>query len=113
MGGKTNRRKGHNWEREVANDIRTFGLDPTAKRHLEYQEGGGMDIETKLPLTIQCKCGGHSSVGFTGLHEAIKSMKPGSFPVCALKVLNKGDYAIMTWNDFLELFANYWRLTNK
>jgi hypothetical protein len=46
--GKSQRNKGHMWERQIARDLHV--VDPTAKRNLEYQEGGTRDIVTRLPF---------------------------------------------------------------
>lgn len=55
MNGKTNRRKGHSFEREVANDLKD--IFPNAKRQLEYQEDEclGVDIANTGRYKIQCK----------------------------------------------------------
>ena len=52
---KSQRTKGHGYEREVARLLRP--LYPDARRHLEYQDGEayGVDISGTGPLKIQCK----------------------------------------------------------
>ncbi len=106
---KSHRTKGHSWERRIANDLKP--IDPSAKRLLEYQEGMGIDIDTKLPLRIQCKSSFQASKGLTGLAEA--GEEAGKLSVCALKVTQKGEFAILHWADFLDLYKSYWELSNK
>lgn len=49
------RRKGHQFEREIAASLRH--LFPEARRHLEYQadEANGVDIINTDPFKFQCK----------------------------------------------------------
>ena len=74
------------WERQVANDLRA--VDHVARRNLEYQEGGTRDIVTQLPFKVQCKN---------------QKKEQGEMGVGAVKITNRGEFAIMTWNDFMML----------
>ena len=105
--GKYQRRKGLNFERKIAISLRT--LDSEAKRHLEYQsdEAGGIDIETKLPIALQCKCSPQISLALRGYFEAKDDAKPGQIPVCAWRSDRKGTFALIAWEDFLEMLALY------
>lgn len=105
--GKSQRVKGHSFEREIAISLRH--IDPTAKRQLEYQEGLGRDICTNLPLAIQCKASPQASIALKGFQEAYKSAEGFEIPVCAWKCDRKGIFALLTWQDFLEIFAVYHR----
>lgn len=53
----TNRKKGHDYEREIANRFRLAGW-LHAKRHLEFQQAEckGYDLDGTDPFRIQCKC---------------------------------------------------------
>lgn len=56
--GKTSRRKGASYEREIAQLFRELGW-PDAKRHLEYQDDEaeeGRDLDGTYPFAVQCKC---------------------------------------------------------
>ena len=46
MSGRKSRDKGHNFERQIARELREVGF-PEARRHLEYQDGeaNGVDIQ--------------------------------------------------------------------
>jgi len=98
--GKSQRTKGHAWERKIARDLQV--IDPTAKRNLEYQEGGTRDIVTRLPLKIQAK---NQKVPkfLEAVREANQDKEDGEMGLGVVKVTNKGEYAIMTWQDFMML----------
>jgi len=58
--GKASRRKGANYEREVANLFKDLGWED-AKRHLEYQSPEaeeGRDLDGTQPFAVQAKCWG-------------------------------------------------------
>ena len=105
--GKAQRRKGHDWEREVAASLQS--LDPSARRLLEYQAGAGVDIKTTLPVAIQCKCGRSLAVGLSGLKEAQAAAAPGVFPICAFKPDRRGSFAVLSWEDFIDMLGGYLR----
>jgi hypothetical protein len=98
--GKSERNKGHKWERAVANSLHI--VDPTAKRNLEYQEGGTRDIMTRLPFKIQCKNSKRPKF-LDAVREANTNKDKDEMGLGAVKVTNKGEYAIMEWEDFLRL----------
>jgi hypothetical protein len=89
--GKSARAKGHQWERDFVNQY-WKSVDPSSMRMLEYQEGGDVDISTKLQYAIQCKCmgvwGGWKALeDLDNLPEDDERIKVG-----AIKQLNKGTY---------------------
>lgn len=55
MGGRSSRRKGHQFERDVAIWLR--GVFPNARRQLEYhsRDARGVDLQETGPYRIQCK----------------------------------------------------------
>lgn len=96
------RRKGHQYERDVANLYRKAGY-PEARRKLDqYQVSGGIDLENVGPFAVQCKVG--KSIQWTkALDEAIQSAKETDYPVAHIKVDNKGKYVLLTEDDWFEL----------
>ena len=98
VSGKGARSKGHQWERQIARDLRE--IDQTAKRNLEYQEGSGYDIDTTLPYRIQAKS--RKQINFLSALQEIPE-NDGNIPVVAGKITGKGEYAFMKWSDFLWL----------
>jgi len=98
VSGKGARAKGHSFERKVVNDLRE--VDVTAKRNLEYQEGKGFDIDTRLPYLIQCK--NQKRVNWIKAMSEIPE-EEGFIPVVAGKVTRKGEFAFLKWSDFLNM----------
>ncbi len=100
-GGKTSRRKGHNFEREIVNALKD--VFPDAKRNLEYQEGQGVDIANTGEFSIQCKVGKSFRIE-PALHEAYKKDK------IALAITKKDRQDIivsMYFEDFKKLLIAY------
>ena len=111
--GKAQRKKGHDWERFVANKLQEF--DPMARRNLEeYREigGSGRDILTKLPFCIQCKSGKQFSKTREGLKEALKSAKKGEYSVCITKVDYDDKYVTMRFDEWWELVREWLHATD-
>lgn len=98
VSGKGARAKGHSFERKISSDLR--GIDVTAKRRLEYQAGIGFDIDTRLPYLIQCKS--QKRVNWIQAMNEIPEEK-GFIPVVAGKVTQKGEFAFLRWDDFLNM----------
>jgi hypothetical protein len=92
--GKTARRKGHNFEREIANLLKTYF--PNAKRQLEYQEGLGYDIQGTDDLSIQCKVGKSFKIE-KALAEAVR---PKFIPMAITKRDRENIVVSMYWDDF-------------
>jgi hypothetical protein len=104
-GGKTARRKGHNFEREVAIMFRPYF--PDAKRQLEYQEGLGYDIQGTGDLSIQCKVGKSFKI-----EKALKEAEqPNKIPVAITKKDREDIVVSMYWKDFEFFLISY--LDNK
>ena len=103
--GKNNRRKGHQWERDLANELKKIGF-PEACRHLEYQthQARGYDLEGASPFKIQCK-NSKTVPNFETVFEEIDA-EEFEFKVLAYKKPNKGKYAIMPMDDFLRLLED-------
>ena len=103
--GKTARRKGHNFEREVANLLKPYY--PDAKRQLEYQEGLGYDIQNTGNLSIQCKVGKSFKIE-KALAEAVRDK---FIPVAITKRDREDIVVSMYWKDFEYFLVSY--LTKK
>lgn len=89
--------------------LRRIHADVTAKRTLtETREGNQGDIETNLPLSIQCKVGAAPPV-YEALSQAIEAAgSQGKIPVAFLrrnsgKDRNKVDFVVLRTDDFLLL----------
>lgn len=98
MSGLTSRRKGHQFEREVANDLKP--IFPKACRQLEYQEGLGVDIANTEPFAFQCK----NKKTYASINT-IKEVPPmkDRIPVLVTKGLRMEPMAVLPWKDLVRL----------
>lgn len=101
MGGTTSRRKGHNFEREVAIMLRPYY--PDAKRQLEYQEGLGYDLQGTGDLSIQCKKGSSFKIE-KALEQAVVKDK---IPVAITRRDREDIVVSMYWKDFEFFLVSY------
>ena len=101
--GKANRRKGHNFERQVVNDLKE--IFPEAKRQLEYQtdECQGIDIANTGKYKIQCKC----KKRYVSVNT-IKEIKcgPEDVPILITKQIWEPSMAILPWEELKVLLRN-------
>lgn len=97
--GRTARRKGHSFEREIAIMFRENGY-PKAHRQLEYQEGLGVDIAGVDIYDPQCK----RTKKYTSL-SAIKEVprKEGRVPLLIAKEDHGEILVAMPIKHFFEL----------
>lgn len=105
--GKANRRKGHNFEREVAKDFREIGY-PDAIRQLEYQEGLGVDLKNTGLFRIQCK----NKKRYVN-PDILNSQDWDGLPIVVTKANRKKPMAIMFWDDLREILKYYHSFTRE
>lgn len=105
MSGLRSRRKGHSFERKVANDFKSIGY-PDAKRQLEYQvdECIGIDIANTGRFKLQCK----NKKAYCSVNT-IEEIQADAFdiPVVVTKADRKPARVIMNYDDFLEIVKGY------
>ena len=102
MNGKGYRKKGLDFEREVAVALR--GIFPNARRHLEVQigENNGIDLDFTDPFKIQCKALNRVP-NLPLVFSEFKGLTPTDIPVVAFKVTGRGSYAALRLQDLLKL----------
>lgn len=100
--GAAQRRKGANYELEVAAGYRKAGY-PKARRKLsQYQETDGQDLENVGPFSVQCKCG--KSISWVKAYrEAEASAKENDYVIAHIKVDHQGRFVLMSEDDWFEL----------
>ena len=105
--GKSQRTKGHSFERKVAAQLRE--IFPDAKRHLEYQDGEayGVDIANTGPFAIQCKKH-RNYVSITKIFEVKDDSK---IPVLVTAGDRLEAMAVLPFNEFLRL-VKHGKLSN-
>lgn len=110
--GASQRRKGHNWEREVAKAFReALGLsDKAVKRGLSQPRGGTAEepdvvLPPELPWWVECKVG--ARVNPAGALEqartGIAAAKVDKRPLAVCKPDRKPPFVALELNDFLRL----------
>jgi hypothetical protein len=97
--GRSSRRKGHAFERQVARELRGVGY-AQACRNLEYQQGQGIDIANVGIYDIQCKRK-KTSIPMSDINEVPRSV--GRVPVLVAKSDNCDVMAVMPFKHFLQL----------
>ena len=102
------RRKGHDYERELARRFTEEGL-PALRNLEEVRSGNSGDLVFTHgdPLCVQAKVGGRPSV-WNAVKEAEEAAGPGVHPVAIVKRNGSGsrpavELACMPLDDFLEL----------
>lgn len=99
--GKTNRRKGHQFERDIAILLRP--LFPNAERELEYQKSSanGVDLKNTGRYKIQAKF--KQKYVNPGTIEEIKISSSGDVPVLLTKKAKGPTLAVLYFQDLLVL----------
>ena len=101
--GKTNRKKGHDLERQIAKEFRGLGWKNamTSRAGDRSKDNLGLDVLNVSPLNVQCKC--HNV--FKNPVLVLKEMpqEDSNYNILIMRVKNKGDYVIMTKEDFYEM----------
>jgi hypothetical protein len=102
--GLSERRKGHGFERKVAVKMRTCGF-PLASRLLEYQaqEANGIDLSNTGDWDIQCK----NMKKVPNIPSVFREIHGTGKKVIIFSVTNKGEYAAVELETFLELMRSY------
>ena len=104
--GKSQRVKGHNFEREIAKIIRD--IYPEAKRGLQYQSGKHCPDVVGTPFAIECKKG-KCTYPKKALEQAIKDKLARNdnvlIPIAVTKDDFKDTLVTMLFNDFLKIIS--------
>lgn len=104
--GKAARRKGHQFERKIANDFKEIGW-PDARRLPEYHkdDANGVDIQNVQPFLIQCK----DRIKYTSINT-INEIQTDKFPQDSVPILitkGKGKQyppmAVLPWKELKEI----------
>ena len=101
--GASQRRKGHNYEREIAREYRKRGLD--AKRGQQSRDGNEDSDVVSPGLSIECKCRAKCPNVFDAMAQAIEGVKTDETPIVHVRVDRRGDLVVLRledWFEFLE-----------
>lgn len=102
MTGKASRRKGHDFERKVANALRP--IFPGAKRGQQSRDGSDApDVEVPF-LWVETKKGKKHNI--RAAIEQSESATDGRFPIAIIKDDRKPPIVVMRWPFFWGLIAS-------
>ena len=112
MSGRASRRKGHDWEREVATRMReVFGKDQV-RRGLQARSGEEVpDVEVPC-FWIECKRGKRTNPE-AALQQATAAATKGRIPLAVCKTDRCDPLVALGFDDFLELVREWWVLTQR
>jgi len=108
VSGSKSRNKGAAWERECAK-LLTQMTGVECKRRLEQYRSGGADIDTTLPISVECKSG--YQIGSNTIRHALQQARDGAggleIPFVWVKQNVKGGtperYVVMDEEQFLPM----------
>jgi hypothetical protein len=104
--GASQRNKGHNFEREVAAELRE--IFPDARRGLQYQDGIGVaDVVNVGPFHVECKRGAKPNPR-AALEQAIGDARPGMVPIAVIRDDRAEAFCVLRWDDFKD-FIREWK----
>ncbi len=110
--GRKSRDKGAAWEREVAR-LLTHATGTECRRQLRQYQVGGSDIDTKLPIAVECKTGYRISIA-SALEQADRNAEFGEVPFVWVKQNRKGKspmrYIAINEQHFLPMLIEFLRL---
>lgn len=98
--GKSQRNKGHQFERDIVNLLKEKGYD--AARNLTQTRDSGGDINLPRWL-IECKRYANIGRVYDWLDQAIKAASGIQKPIVVAKADRKEEIVIMRLSDFLEV----------
>lgn len=111
MNGAGVRRKGHNYERQIARELRPIFGD-SVRRGLQYRDGADAPDVIAGHYHIECKCGKKPGVR-AALHQAIEASEGnGTIPVVFIKDTRGLEFVVMTKEDFYEEITDCRRVQN-
>ena len=104
--GATARRFGLDWERQVVQDFKAAGYDQamSARQGSRLADALGKDIINIYPFACQCKATNSKIPCLKATFDHIKA-ESTEYKLYALKLRNKGNFAIVEWEDFVELLG--------
>lgn len=103
MSGAKSRRKGHGYERELANRFKEEGIFPDAERKFEYRESDctGVDLLNTGKLKIQAK----RNKKYAPLSK-IEEVEEEGIPVLITKGDYKRDIVALYLDDFIKILKD-------
>lgn len=111
--GRSERTKGHNFEREIANRFKT--VFEGARRHLEFQKEeaqAGVDISNTGRYKVQCKRGKRYAP-MTAIYEVEIDFIEGGCPILVTQADRQPILAVLPFEELLDLIRLKERMIKK
>lgn len=103
---KSQRTKGHSWEREVARRFREIGFSE-AKRGLQTRGGAAECPDVHAgPFDVECKVGKRPPIR-QALDTATEHARRGQIGIAVIKEDRKPPFVVIGLDDFLDLVQEW------
>lgn len=109
MMSASQRRKGHDFERWVANRFKAAlpGAEQHIKRGLQGRDGSDAPDVLCPCFWIECKRGKQPNIR-AALQQVLEDCGPGVWPVAVIKDDARQPFVALHLDDFLELVKEWW-----
>lgn len=107
--GALSRRKGHEWEREVARLFRKVCPGDDIRRGLQYRDGAECPDVVSSMFWIEAKRGKRTNIK-AALKQAEKAQPKGKWILAVTKDDREDAIASMRLDEFLDLLKEFWEL---
>lgn len=108
LSGSGRRRKGHQWERDVARRFREVFRNYSVRRGVQSRDPEVADVDIPA-FWCECKVGAKPNPR-NALAQAIRDARKGKMPIAVIKDNRKDPTVYMLFDDFLELVGEWWEL---
>lgn len=110
--GSSQRTKGHNWEREVANRFKQIMPGADVRRGIQARTGGETcDVETPV-FHVECKVGKKPNIP-KALDQAISEARNGKVPIAIVKKDRCDPTVTLLLSDFLDFIEEWWKVVKQ
>lgn len=109
--GKAQRRKGHDWERDVAQQFRAIFGDEVCRGWQARHGGDASDVMTPC-FWVECKVGAKPNPT-AALRQAQASCPQGKASIAVCKMDRASPTVTMYFDDFLDLVREWWTLKGR
>lgn len=100
------RRRGQDYEREVANDLKQSGIFPNATRNWHEQTAvSGVDLANTEPFDFEIKGGKAATLKtvLKWLKQVEDEGRDGNWKCVVVRPFRKEKHVIIPWGDFMEI----------
>ena len=107
MSGSRSRRKGANYERELARKFAEVMPGASVRRGLQYRDGAdAADVETPV-FWVEAKSGKKPNPR-AALKQAVDAAPKGRIPLAVIRDDREEAFVVLSLDDFLEFVSEWW-----